>query len=370
MGDGNITDNELENLLQGGGVEDELGARTESEDGVTQHPDFLMEDVPIVEEKKEVSRNWSWQGQDKSMVFNLFNQIVKNSVPVVGASVYKKIALGEVKVDLLTKAEIKTLLDKEFTVFNIVMKNFLNGEARFLISREDCLSLLSKIVSAPEPLKDFTEDGMERLNNMALNFVEHFGGQLSDKLYSEVEFILKDNQMIEKVDNPIFMEGGDTFLYLKAQLFIEGIAAIGIHFIFPVDILDNLIPLLKQKAAYEMESSKIRDELEISSVSFPSLGTAVDQIGEKNSNLLLDVQMPVSVELGKTKMYIKDIIALGEGSIIELDKLAGEPVDLLVNNKLIARGEVVVIDENFGVRITDIISPMSRIKVSNIDLDS
>jgi flagellar motor switch protein FliN/FliY len=76
----------------------------------------------------------------------------------------------------------------------------------------------------------------------------------------------------------------------------------------------------------------------------------------------MDVQMSLTVELGRTKMYIKDILGLGEGSIIELDKLAGEPVDLLVNGKLIAKGEVVVIDENFGVRVTDIVSPTDRIK--------
>ena len=75
--------------------------------------------------------------------------------------------------------------------------------------------------------------------------------------------------------------------------------------------------------------------------------------------------MSVTVELGRTKMYIKDILGLGEGSIIELDKLAGEPVDLLVNGKLIAKGEVVVIDENFGVRVTDIVSPTDRIKTES-----
>jgi flagellar motor switch protein FliN/FliY len=79
----------------------------------------------------------------------------------------------------------------------------------------------------------------------------------------------------------------------------------------------------------------------------------------------MDVQMSVTVELGRTKMYIKDILGLGEGSIIELDKLAGEPVDLLVNGKLIAKGEVVVIDENFGVRVTDIVSPTDRIKTES-----
>jgi flagellar motor switch protein FliN/FliY len=83
---------------------------------------------------------------------------------------------------------------------------------------------------------------------------------------------------------------------------------------------------------------------------------------EQNLNLLLDIPLQVTVELGRTKKVIKDILELSSGSIIQLDKLAGEPVDILVNNKLIAKGEVVVIDENFGVRVTDIISQWDRVQ--------
>lgn len=82
----------------------------------------------------------------------------------------------------------------------------------------------------------------------------------------------------------------------------------------------------------------------------------------KNLNMLLDIPLQVTVELGRTKRSVKEILELSPGSIIELDKLAGEPVDILVNNRLIAQGEVVVIDENFGVRVTDIISQSDRIK--------
>ena len=78
--------------------------------------------------------------------------------------------------------------------------------------------------------------------------------------------------------------------------------------------------------------------------------------------MLLDIPLQVTVELGRTKRSVKEILELTTGSIIELDKLAGEPVDILVNNRLIAKGEVVVIDENFGVRVTDIISQTDRIK--------
>lgn len=82
----------------------------------------------------------------------------------------------------------------------------------------------------------------------------------------------------------------------------------------------------------------------------------------KNLDMLLDIPLQVTVELGRTKKTVKEILELSSGSIVELDKLAGEPVDILVNNRLIATGEVVVIDENFGVRVTDIISQTDRIK--------
>ncbi len=80
-----------------------------------------------------------------------------------------------------------------------------------------------------------------------------------------------------------------------------------------------------------------------------------------NIDLIMDVPLQITVELGKSRKTIREILALGPGSVVELDKLAGEPVDLLVNGKLLAKGEVVVIDENFGIRVTDIISPIERV---------
>ncbi len=81
-----------------------------------------------------------------------------------------------------------------------------------------------------------------------------------------------------------------------------------------------------------------------------------------NLSLLLDIPLEITAELGRTRMIIHDLLQLGQGSVIELNKLAGEPLEILVNNKLIARGEVVVVNEKFGIRLTDIISPMERIK--------
>ena len=82
----------------------------------------------------------------------------------------------------------------------------------------------------------------------------------------------------------------------------------------------------------------------------------------RDLEFLLDIPLLVSVELGRTKMLISDLLQLGQGSVVELEKLAGEPMEVYVNNRLIARGEVVVINEKFGVRLTDIVSPSERVR--------
>ncbi|MCQ2591484.1 MAG: flagellar motor switch protein FliN [Treponema sp.] len=99
----------------------------------------------------------------------------------------------------------------------------------------------------------------------------------------------------------------------------------------------------------------------VQSLQYPSLQTNMGMSEQGNISLIYDVNMEMSVELGRTKKSIKEILGMGEGTIIELDKLAGEAVDILVNQKLIAKGEVVVIDENFGVRVTEIVSPIERV---------
>lgn len=85
-------------------------------------------------------------------------------------------------------------------------------------------------------------------------------------------------------------------------------------------------------------------------------------VKKRDMEFILDIPLNVSAELGRSKLLINDLLQLGQGSVIELDKLAGEPLEVMVNGKLVARGEAVVINEKFGVRLTDIISPMERVK--------
>jgi len=108
---------------------------------------------------------------------------------------------------------------------------------------------------------------------------------------------------------------------------------------------------------------KNMQEYEAEEASFEDLkGEKRDSPFSRDIDFLLDIPLDVCVELGKTRMQIKELLQLGQGSVIELEKLAGEPMEVIVNGRLIARGEVVVVNEKFGVRLTDIVSPSERIR--------
>ncbi|MFC5588419.1 flagellar motor switch phosphatase FliY [Sporosarcina soli] len=118
----------------------------------------------------------------------------------------------------------------------------------------------------------------------------------------------------------------------------------------------------RQSAAPQLPPMRTQQPINVQQAQFASFDSpTLNETESNNLNMLLDIPLQVTVELGRTKRSVKEILEMSSGSIIELDKLAGEPVDILVNDRHIAKGEVVVIDENFGVRITDILSQTERL---------
>ncbi len=129
------------------------------------------------------------------------------------------------------------------------------------------------------------------------------------------------------------------------------------------DSLENLADQLAEEAA-AMNNALAGKAGSGGGNSGGSSGGGSDSNGPKDKNLqlILDIPLRVTVELGRTKMPVSELLNLTQGSVIELSKLAGEPMEVYVNEKLIARGEAVVVNEKFGVRLTDIISPTERIE--------
>lgn len=113
---------------------------------------------------------------------------------------------------------------------------------------------------------------------------------------------------------------------------------------------------------HEMSPAEKQETVEMAGAQFQAFNSGGTQGNGSNLEMLMDLEMPITIELGRTRMAIKRILELGQGSVVELEKLSGDPVDVFINDRKFAEGEVVVVDENFGVRITEIVSPVEKIQ--------
>lgn len=171
-------------------------------------------------------------------------------------------------------------------------------------------------------------------------------------------------------------DGEDSIVRVSFKLIIEGLVDSAIMQLLPVSFAKGMVESLLGAGELPVPAATTQERTEstgeavaanlqqpvVHPVQFAPLRTREGRREQGNMDLLLDIPLEVSVELGRTKRLLKEILELGVGSILELDKLAGEPVDILVNGKLIAQGEVVVIGENFGVRVTNIVGVQERVE--------
>lgn len=133
----------------------------------------------------------------------------------------------------------------------------------------------------------------------------------------------------------------------------------------PVSAEDDWAAALKEQAkggGATIEPSSAVEALAQPANIFPRLAPGAPAEGAQDLDLILDIPVNLTVELGRTRIPIKHILQLAQGSVVELDALAGEPMDVLVNGCLIAQGEVVVVNEKFGIRLTDIVTPSERVR--------
>jgi len=157
---------------------------------------------------------------------------------------------------------------------------------------------------------------------------------------------------------------GDAGETAAADTQNKGAAGSGAGETFKHDIGSNAVAESVNKNGKQVSTSgSNKNKFNVKKVEFASFDVN-DKTAEppKNLEFILDIPLSISVELGRTKMVINDMLQLGQGSVLELDKLAGEPLEVYVNNKLMAKGEVVLVNDKFGVRLTDIISPVERVQ--------
>ncbi|MGI6113218.1 MAG: flagellar motor switch phosphatase FliY [Mahellales bacterium] len=319
-----------------------------------------------------------------------------------------KVAITTPKVEVTTKTQLGNEYPIPYVAIEIQYTQGLQG-TNLLIMKEEDVKLITDLMMGGD---GSNIDG--QLNEMHISAIGEAMNQMVGSAATSLASIFNKNISISppkafvinlSSDKPhdIF-KSDEPIVKVSFRLFVESYLDSEIMQLLPIDFARDLVETLMEKTgeyddAQDTEgihrdavdntpykaskdsgightdrysqsgSSKSDNEqregvnrVKVQPIEFQSFEDNGVAEGKRNIELIMDVPLEVTVELGRTKRLIKDILELGPGSVIELDKLAGEPVDILINGKLIAKGEVVVIDDNFGVRITDILSPIKRLE--------
>ncbi|TGK37571.1 flagellar motor switch protein FliN [Leptospira gomenensis] len=350
MGEGSLSQEEIDALLAGASDSFDPGA------------------VASAAAQKEVP---GMSPVDRDMLSDLLSSCFQVAGNTLGAVLSRSSAFLNPNVETKSRKDIESELKSGSFLLYSTLSGSINGRAVLAMSAENAVKIANSMMGGFDS-GDLDEAQMQTLRDSLTPVMGALISQISTKTGGGVNGSPSETR---NVTSPaaLVLPDGETIVRVFFNLTIESIPSFRVQFLLSMPTAADLLNLYRRSGSGGGEMGGMgmggmggmgmsAGSLSVKSVAFPNLGTASGASSTPNLNLLMDVQMSVTVELGRTKMYIKDILGLGEGSIIELDKLAGEPVDLLVNGKLIAKGEVVVIDENFGVRVTDIVSPTDRIK--------
>ncbi len=345
MGDGSLSQDEIDALLQGA---DDMMAPVET--------------APAMDFKQS-------SGAVSPAEQNAIRDILNTTISAVAPSLSgylggKALTIGNPVVEVKPQDAIRGDFPAKYVQVSMDYSGAISGKNLIVFNMKDA-GVISSLMMGDDPPAAPAE-----LNDAYLNTLQEFTNQLLSSLATQ--FSNKLGGGINTTPATVSVVNSSAELQLPPgesvkvsyDIIIEGILSSRLFHIIDLGISQGLsrgsAPAFSSQQQPQQQYQQA-GQVGISPVKFPPLDEGISSGMVGDISLLLDVPMTLTVELGRTTRLVQEILGLGEGSIIELDKLAGEPVDLLVNGKLIAKGEVVVIDENFGVRVTDIVSPDDRL---------
>lgn len=280
------------------------------------------------------------------------------------------------------KEKALSLFEDKILDASVSFSTGISGGHFFVANEKDLLPLAASIVG--QELSSLEGAALAAFSELFHQMEQTFASSLSTTLGKDVQVGVPDTQVVEKglsripssnflcVKYAVSFQGQEFYLYeILDALVVKSLESASSGATAPASVKavqddaprPSSVPLDSSTVASSGGSpmSVYSTTPSVKGVQLPNLTPTGSSAEAQNISLLMDVSMELTVELGRTRWQVKDILGMGEGTIVELDKLAGEPVDILVNHNLIARGEVVVIDENFGVRVTEIVSSVDKV---------
>lgn len=396
--------NALLNVTEGDGGADDSNSKKE----VSESSETAEQAVP---DHSEEAVNLYLTELEKDALGEIGNISLGSSATTLSTLLNQKVEITTPSVSIVRKTGLKEEFPYEHVKLQVNYLEGFSGENIFLMKAEDA-AVISDIMlggDGTSPSEELTEIELSAVQEAMNQMMGSSATSMSTVFDKKVDISpptvnYEDIDKLEEVMEKLEIE--DVFVRILFDLKVGDLINSNIMQIMPLDFAKELVQGLLQSSetavatsdaieqiAEEMTDQKQEPAKQEQTESFKNqveqpihneqpqyLGKAVDEKAnvqeasfsefepidipvkqQQNLDLLLDIPLQITVELGRTHQKLQDILDLDAGSIIELDKLAGEPVDVLVNSKLIAKGEVVVIDENFGVRITDIVSQKQRL---------
>ncbi|WP_196594659.1 flagellar motor switch phosphatase FliY [Pectinatus sottacetonis] len=412
MADGTLSQEEIDALTKGI-TPDAPQAST---------PTTEEKDLPAANEGNSLQNTASLTDIEKDTLGEIGNISMGSAATTLSLLLGHKVSITTPNVSLETMADIKAHYPMPYLIVGVSYTTGIDGNNILAIQASDAAVIADLMMggdgtNVDDELDEIRKSAVSEAMNQMMGSVSTSLSQIFNKKIdiSPPQIHVVDMAVADKVTD--FWGQTDPVIKISFKMEVEGIIDSEIMQILPVKVSRELVENLTKSTHQMAEDSAMHEEAKVSepaasstplapSVSQPAapqqqipatplqgqsqiasqvhtptpsskaivsnvpvqpaqftpLVTGPVSVNNANIGLILDVPLQITVELGSTKKSIKDILELSSGSVIELDKLAGEPVDILVNGKLLAKGEVVVIDENFGVRITDIASPAERAK--------
>ncbi len=261
------------------------------------------------------------------------------------------------KIEQISEEELSELLSGDVLKIVVTPSSGLEGDFTFVWTKEFAAKTADLMLAGEGNVPFNEEEHLEPVREITSQLMGPVTTAINEYTETKVEFA-----------SPVV--GLVNFDEIKEELssLITSVISGSIGDFEFIQLLSVPENLAEELAGFAKPEEEIKKELEGDVIServefepFPK-GISNFEGNADNMELLMDLQLHVSIELGRTKLFVKNILELGQGSVIELNKLSGDPVDIYVNDKKFAEGEVVVVDENFGVRITDVLSPKDRVQ--------
>ncbi len=384
MGNGMLSQEEIDALLSGS---DDLGA--------TAEPEVSSASITDIE---------------RDAIGEIANISMGTAATTLSQLVGRRVQITTPKVDLTTAREIFNEYSVPHVLINVNYKKGINGSNILVLSREDGSVIVDLMMGGTgNPSADLSEIQISGISEAMNQMMGSAATSMSTMFSSVVDisppriYVAENEDEINLVQQNL--ETDEQLVRISFRFVIEDIIDSVMLQVLPLDVArdmaDKLIKQMSSATSSNSQTSSSHQEKPpqqpvqpryqasppppppennwqppadmytqpqtnfVQQARFSPLAPAGTTSLPSNLGLIFDVPLQVSVELGKSTKTIKEILELGPGSVIELDRLAGEPVDMIVNGKLIAKCEVVVINETFGIRITEIISPTDRIDTLN-----